>query len=90
MTVKLIPGIRRRQVQEHGNFVAFIGILEAVDTLAPDVIRQILRGNFLKPQAFEEPRAVKRDLAALSIPPADVDASRDVGRRFRKLHAELG
>ena len=39
MTVKLIPGIRRRQVQEHGDFIAFIGVLETVYTLAPDMIR---------------------------------------------------
>jgi hypothetical protein len=57
IAVKSIPGIRRRQVQEHGNFIAFIRVLEAVYTLAPNVIRQIMSGNFLKPQPFKKLRA---------------------------------
>jgi hypothetical protein len=38
MTVKLIPGIRRRQVEKHGDLIAFIGVLEAVYTFTPNVI----------------------------------------------------
>jgi len=57
MAVKLIPGSRRRQVQEHGDFIAFIGVLETVYTLAPYMIRQIVIEHFLEAQAFKKLRA---------------------------------
>jgi hypothetical protein len=40
MTVKLIPGIRRGQVQEHGDFVA-VGKFDAIDAIGPDDGQQV-------------------------------------------------
>ncbi len=40
MTVKLIPDVRRVQVQEHGDFVT-VGKFDAIDAIGPDNGQQV-------------------------------------------------